>query len=298
MQTGLVQAGWDIAGPGYGDGCTDVPTLVKRHEAEMVFVQDKRDWDRNSPGCFNPAVHFENVGYLAERPDIFKVAPVKDAGTSKEYQRAFCEEIGANAVVTYYHDESILCLSPWLEKYPRIRTYHSIDAKACRAAFELNQPRNRGIVTGATSDVYPIRTMAFDHCDVLDISGGRHPGYGNTGCATGEYLELVARFRTHLATASRWGFCLRKIIESVAVGTTPVTNLPAYDKLPFIDDALVRISNDPSLQEIKDAIDRAEAEWNLDRAIYFAERAWSFYDYRAQGRRMSERLMELANTKG
>ena len=256
LQTGLVQAGWDIAGPGYGDGCTDVPTLVKRHEAEMVFVQDKRDWDRNSPGCFNPAVHFENVGYLAERPDIFKVAPVKDAGTSKEDHRAFCEEIGAN------------------------------------------QPRNRGIVTGATSDVYPIRTMAFDHCDVLDISGGRHPGYGNTGCATGEYLELVARFRTHLATASRWGFCLRKIIESVAVGTTPVTNLPAYDKLPFIDDALVRISNDPSLQEIKDAIDRAEAEWNLDRAIYFAERAWSFYDYRAQGRRMSERLMELANTKG
>jgi hypothetical protein len=58
----------------------------------------------------------------------------------------------------------------------------------------------------------------------------------------------------HVATASSYHFALRKIIESVACGCTPVTNLPAYDVLPEIDPVLVRIDDDATEAQIGEAI--------------------------------------------
>ena len=68
-----------------------------------------------------------------------------------------------------------------------------------------------------------------------------HPGYGNPGSQVETYVKALREYRVHLATASKYGFALRKIIESVAIGCTPVTNLPTYDVLPEIDGALKRI---------------------------------------------------------
>jgi hypothetical protein len=95
-----------------------------------------------------------------------------------------------------------------------------------------------------------------------------------------------------VATASRYGFALRKIVESVAMGATPITDLPAYDVLPEIDQALVRISPVATLAELKEAIDTAERAWNLDRALYFAESARHFYDYRKIGKRLDRLILE------
>ena len=57
---------------------------------------------------------------------------VKDAGSVVEYQQQFAQRVGASMAVTYYHDRSVLPLSPWLEPLTRIRTYHSIDAALFR----------------------------------------------------------------------------------------------------------------------------------------------------------------------
>ena len=294
LQEGLRHAGWMLAGHGYGDGCVHVPTLIRRHNPRMVFVQDVRDWDDRSPGCYLKDVAFHNIECLADRSDIFKVCVCKDAGSLVDYQREFVATVRAHAVVTYYHDESTLPLSPWLSNYPRVRTLHSIDNDFSRT-IPMNLPRYRGLVSGAIGPLYPLRQLAFVNAAMLGIARLDHPGYGNKGTATRDYLKLLARYKVHVATASAFGFSLRKIIESVAMGCTPVTDLPEYDRLPHIDDALVRVKPGSDQYMLKEAIDRAESEWNEERAMYFAKKAQSFYDYRAAGNRLSIRLTELCD---
>jgi hypothetical protein len=290
LQRGLVDAGWTIAGYGYGDGCRSVKKLLERHNPSMVFIQDKRDWSRDSRGCFNSRVHFEELPLLAAHP-AKKISVFKDAGSVIDYQRRSIEEVGADAVVTYYHSRSVLSLNPWLVGRRLIRTYHSVDADLVRT-INLHQTRRRGIVTGAVSSLYPLRRLVADHHGKLRIDLQRHPGYHNHGSHTPTYLKLLARFKVHVATCSVFRFALRKIIESVAVGCTPVTNLPAWDVLPEIDDALVRVSEHADLDEMQCAIDFAEKNWTEDKAIYFSAKAAAYYDFRIAGQRLDRSINE------
>ena len=88
---------------------------------------------------------------------------------------------------------------------------------------------------------YPLRQRAVRDRVVLGLDVLRHPGYGNRGAVTPAYCRELARYRVSVATASMYGFALRKIIEAVAVGCTVITDLPAYDVLPEIDAALIRV---------------------------------------------------------
>ena len=87
-----------------------------------------------------------------------------------------------------------------------------------------------------------------------------------------------------------YGFALRKIIEGVAVGCTVITDLPAYDELPMIDGALVRVKPTINPPELASVIVAAVDGWDpIARAIW-AARARAFYDYRALGRRLADHL--------
>jgi len=295
LQDGLVLAGWDIAGYGYGPSETDIPTILQhRPETRRVFVQDRRDWDAlASTGCFNPKVHFTGLEVLGTRPDLTVFTVVKDAGTVVEFQRQTCELICPAAVVVYYHPDSVYRVSPWLRTYRLVRTYHSVDRAACPPLDAHGMFRRRGVVSGAISSVYPVRTRAAENARRLRIDYAPHPGYGNSGCATPAYLSLLANYRVSVATASAYGFALRKIIESVAVGCTPVTNLPEYDVLPYIDGALVRISANAPLAELADAIHRADVGWDLARVNHYAALARTHYDWMVVGQRLSTALQEI-----
>jgi hypothetical protein len=286
FQRALEHAGWTLAGAGFGDGCRDVRVLLERFEPELVLVHDKRDLDPASGICFRPGLLPEHLGELAKRRDILKLAVVKDAGSSIEYHRQFCEEIGADGVVTYYHHRSVLNVSPWLKDYLQIRTYHTVDARRC-AALNLELPRRRALVSGAVSKTYPLRKLVMDNARQIGVEVLRHPGYRNKGTFTPAYLETLSRYRVHVATCSSYAFALRKIIESVAVGTTPVTNLPSYDVLPAIEGALVRVSPSATLAEVWDAVDAADRTWNLEERLEYAKAAQLFYDFRTQGERLS-----------
>jgi hypothetical protein len=285
LQRGLEHAGWTLAGTGYDDGTRDVPALAARWKPSTVFVQDKRDWDP-AMGAFRKDVGFFQLGMLAAHPEIFKLAVIKDAGSVIDYHRAFAEEIAADALVTYYHDWSVQAAAPWMERYPLIRTYHSVNADLI-SRLDLEGPRRRAIVSGAlNARVYPLRESVFRHAADLGCDAMRHPGYSNHGHQTPDYLRRIAGYRVSVATASRFGFALRKIIEAVAVGATPVTNLPGYDRLPVIDGALHRIPDDATLADVKAAIAGAADAWDLDERLEYARRACDFYDYRAIGRRL------------
>jgi hypothetical protein len=286
LQEGLAYAGWILTGAGYGDGCTDVPTLLERYKPTHVFVQDPRDWDTKSAGCFNRKVCFQRAESLAERHDIKKFLPLKDAGSVVNYQRDFAKRIGADGLVLYYHERSVGLLSPWCRHYRTTRTYHTVGQ--C-PPLNLGE-RKRGLVSGAIGEVYPLRRTAFHHAGALGINALPHPGYGNRGCCTDAYLALLNGYRVHVATASRYGFALRKIIESVAMGCIPVTDLPHYDQLPVIDEALVRVPPNCSIGTLKAAIDLAESIWSPGRAEALAKKAREYYDWRAMGNRLSGEL--------
>lgn len=283
FQEGLRAAGWTLAGAGY-DGLLDVPTILQRYQPDRVVVHDKRDWDPRSDIAFRKDIGFQRLSVL-QASDAFKAVVVKDAASSIEYQRRFYDEVGADAAIVYYHPQSVTRHGPWLTGKPLIRTYHSVDA-ADVAGILVGGPRRPALVSGATARCYPLRQRVVREAATLGVDVLKHPGYGNKGARTREYLATLARYKVHVATASAYGFALRKIIESVAMGCTVVTDLPAYDVLPAIDGALVRVASDISTAALRDVIAAEVADWSFDDRMGWAMRAREFYDVRTIGARL------------
>ncbi len=293
LQAGLEHAGWTLAGSGYGDGCKDVPELLERHRPRMVLVHDKRDWDTASKIAFRDDIAFTGLSALRDREQIFRAVVVKDAAGWQDYHRRFCEETGADAVVVYYHPSSVVRVAPWIEPYALIRTWHSVGAQLLDS-IPFGSGRAGVLVSGARGRCYPVREVAFRAAGRLGWQTLAHPGYSNAGTHTPEYLRRLFAFRVHVATASSYGFALRKIIESVACGCTPVTDLPEYDRLPAIDGALVRMRPGASEEELVSAVRQAEREWHPAERLEWARRARDWYDWREMGTRLAAAIEEAS----
>lgn len=298
LQGGLHEAGWRLAGYRYGDGCTDVRVLLSRYTPDHVFVQDKRDWDPTS-GCPG-ATHDTKFEYLTSlRTARARVSVVvKDAGPEgSRYHEAFCADAGADAVVVYYHPLSIFKYCPWLQQYPLIRTYHSVnlaDIPPFAPAHERRPLCGSGAIGSLTSDVYPLRARVAVQADQFGMVWLRHPGYQNDrGPDTPKYLSFLNCFKVSFATASAYGFALRKIIEGVACGCTVVTDLPKYDILPEIDRALIRVKPTISDDDLKVVFAEAAATWEAEGRMKWAKRAQDYYHYQAAGKRLSDALSKV-----
>jgi len=294
LQQGLRTAGWILSGRHY-DNLVDVRAILDRYQPDIVFAQDVRDWDPASSVAFNKRIGFERVEALRDWHGLVATV-VKDAGTFIDYQCDFAAKIRADAIVHYYHQKSILEPSPWLKSYRLVRTYHTVDKQLCDH-IPIDEPRKKAILTGARSAIYPLRYKARRNCEHLGLDVQPHPGYGNRGCHTPKYLETLAGYRVHLATASRFKFALRKIIESVAMGTTPITDLPAYDVLPGIDAALIRVSPDIELDELRTIIDQAADQWDEEKAYFYAHLARTIYDWRRMGHLLDEGLKWIQESR-
>jgi hypothetical protein len=213
----------------------------------------------------------------------FKAVVVKDAATSLPYQAQFFDEAGADAAIVYYHPRSVEQHSGWLQGKALIRTYHSVNV-ADLDPIDLRRPRGGAVVSGAVSKSYPLRQRVVRDKALLGIDVLKHPGYGNAGSTTPAYLRHIARYKVHIATASMFGFALRKMIESVAVGCTVITDLPAFDVLPAIDGALIRVKPTIGLRELRTVISDQLRFWDLDERLEWSAKARDFYDYRSIGR--------------
>lgn len=294
LQLGLRDAGWDLVGPGYGTG-QDVRRLLADYRPHAVFVQDKRDWDPKSgcPGA-TPKTNYHWITALAKYQGLVAV-PVKDGGPEgSEYHRQFCEEVNADAVVLYYHPLSVLKYCGWLQHYSLVRTHHSVNP-ADIPPFASGNDRSPICGSGAILDnVYPLRKRVGPRAAEFGMTWLVHPGYKNNSKPdTPGYLSFLNSFKVHFATSSAYGFSLRKIIESVACGCIPVTDLPTYDVLPEIDRALVRIKPTISDTELKTVLEEAVESWNEDGRRKWAAKAVAYYDYQAVGSRLSNALLKV-----
>lgn len=299
LQEGLHSVGWVLCGRGYDGDETDVVRILNNHQPGIVFVQDKRDWDPSSVGAFRKDVGFQGVECLQTvKNPPFRVTVLKDAATRRLYQRAFIEEeVNADAIVVYYDKEKVRELNPWIDR-PMIRTYHTIDGDYARA-LDLRGTRKRALVSGACSkEAYPMRVMAKHWAKELGLDVLPHPKHCNRGTRTPRYLQTLSRYLVHVATASRYGFALRKIIESVAVGCTPVTDLPASDVLPEIDGALVRVQPPYDVPDVERAIEHALGTWDMGERLAYARKAQEYYDFRAMGERLDSAIEGLMRSIG
>lgn len=302
LQQGLKEAGWILTGKGFDD-LQDCRQIVDKYQPDMVIVHDRRDWDERLMGSFRRDIAFSNLDALHQVP--VRLAVIKDAGSMVQYHQAFAEEIEATALLTYYHADSVNSRAYWMADYPHIRTYHSVDSEMVRNMDVWYTPENRhrGLVSGAVSqEIYPLRLEVKRNHKDLDIDDLPHPGYHNRGTHTRRYLRALSQYKVHVATASAFHFALRKIIESVAMGCIPITNLPIYDCLPEIDGTLFRVEDWINMKDLKMVIDEAEAMWDLGPATdrrYWANKCLDYYDYKAVGQRLDAQIREVccANSK-
>lgn len=294
-QNGLAACGWRMAGCGCDIDETDVEIILRQCEPDIIFIQDPRDWCTDNPGLdrwIPREIAFTNIEALKDYP-AFKVVVMKDAGTAIDFQRQFAEKVGANALNTYYHDLSVIEQAPWTKDYVRIREHHTIDG----TWFKWPTERKRGVVSGArNSNVYPLRSMAFQHAGELGIDMVQHPGYHNRGSKSEDYKRMLAGYKVSVATASRYGFSLRKIIESVAAGCVVVTDLPEYDVMPVFDDALVRVPRGADIEYLREAISLASVFFDarMEEGLIkeLSEKTRQHYDWRASGERLDAAILK------
>lgn len=300
LQDGLAATGYELWGYGYPPGETDVRKILARDDAGTVLIQDKREWDPRQSGCFVPQARFTGTQYFRESAsasNTFRVTVHKDAHQHPGYNREWHDEFGIHAWVIYYHPDLMRRLSPWLRPDDLIRTYHSLDPAAV-PAFGSAAEREIAILSGASSpNYYPLRHKIrrfvrrghFRQCTVQP-----HPGYNARGCQTPEYLRLLNRFRVSIATSSRLGYALRKIIESTACGCVVVTDLPMDDVLPGIDQNLVRVHPDIPLSDLSRLVLDLAANWSEERQRHFASVACRQYDYRVLGQKLADDIERKA----
>lgn len=304
LQIGLQRAGYEMWGPHFDNDFADVPEIMLATDPAVVIMQDKREWDSTNGCCLDPTAGFKRSEALQTDASVFKLTICKDAHSDAEYHRLASAEIGCHAWISYYHPDIVHHFAPYTRPEHIIRTWHSIDAVNHVPNFKPADERRRCVISGATSNLYPLRQRITANATELNIVSLRHPGYHARGSHSARFLEQLNGFKVAICTASKFGYSLRKIIEATAVGCVVITDLPPDDLLPAIDDSpqqdgnLVRISPSAGLLEIHEVIEHCVANYDEERQKWLAEQAMAFYDWRVRGPALAAEIEQMRKGYG
>lgn len=289
LTEGLRHAGWRVFGHGYPEphNLTDVRAILKMVDPAVVFVQDIREW---SGGSFrDPLAKFTNVEVLAERPDIFKVGVVKDAHNSVEMCNESFKATGVHAFQHNYHPRIVKHVNPGVRTRHLIRAWHSVEP-ADVPPFDTHK-REGCLMSGALSHYYPLRQRLFDNLQRLpQTTHHGHPGYRRDGCRTPELLDVMSRHKVAIVTSSIFGYSLRKFVESTSAGCVIVTDLPTDEKMPVIEENLIRVDLNILINDMKDVLNEAMMRYDPAKQMGLAERCMLHHDWRKSGVRLSEAI--------
>lgn len=281
----LHHAGYTLHGCNFDQNITDIRKIITLKPTTLV-IQDKREWEgltatrRN----FNKKEHFENHQELQYQFDIFKITIIKDAHQNIDYNRQAAHEMGIHAWITYY--KNIERFVPFVNH--AIRTYHSINMDIIPI---FNENRHGCLLSGALSSAYPLRQRLVKNVNHLNQTTFlKHPGYHRKGCDTPEYLRTLNKYKVAICTASIYDYALRKIIEATACGCVVITNLT--EKLPEIDENLVRVPSDITIEQLNDILESLYKNYDLDKQKSFSKKC-AFYDFRRQGLKLAEDIEYL-----
>jgi hypothetical protein len=293
IQLGLQEAGYELWGRYLPNDCQDAGEVVCRRAPHTVVVQDKREWDPVKDGCFDKTVGFSRIEYIASRPDLFRLTIFKDSHQDAAYHQQAHLEMGAHAWIVYYHPAIVHHLAGWLRPEHLIRTYHSLDP--AQVPTYRAEPRQGCLLSGAMGmPYYPFREAIFRNLHLLpQTTYLPHPGYGAFGTQTPRYLETLSQYKVAICTTSVFKYALRKLIEATACGCVVLTDLPAGEVMPEIDENLVRVPAESTPQQLADVIYGCIEGYDPDRQADFARRAVEYYDYRRLYTELAEKIETL-----
>lgn len=291
LQLGLMDNGYTPYGYNFGNSLVDAEEIIKLENPGTLFIQDKREWDKDYPGQFCYDSHFVNTELLHKYVGTFKVTTTKDTHSMQKYNTTAANQIGIHAWLCYYHPAIVAATAYFVRKEHLIRIYHSIDAM-CIPPLTLE--REGCLLSGAVSRAYPLRNRLVENLAKLQHTKYLgHPGYGNKGASTNDYLKALTQHKVAICTASMYGFALRKIIEAVACGCVCITDLPIDDILPEIDQCLIRVHPSITIQDMNKLIVYHCDNYNADDALHWSRKAIDYYDYRKSAKRMVENIEQL-----
>lgn len=297
LTMGFDWAGYTLCGADFEYNFQHVPTIMHHYNPSTVVMQDKREWIGFTAGQAKQrhAMEFRNVEWLKGKNSIFKMTVLKDAQQKPHFHRESADEIDAHGWITYYHPQIVKHVAPFVRPEHCVRTYHSVNRFDVP---EYSYENRKGcIISGAISYAYPLRTQIVKRAGFIsNLTYKKHPGYRADGCHTPDYLKELSKYKVSICTSSRYGYTLRKIIESTAAGCIVVTDLPSDDPLPFIDENLVRIDSTDGLRKL---LQQLENDYDPDRQYYLSNLAKLHYDYRMLGEKLAQNIDSLrANYNG
>lgn len=295
LTLGLQHAGYALAGYDLEINNSDVRDVIRKLRPGIAVLQDKREWDgrtanqRKNPDL--PLIRFKRYTYLQEWDDLLKLTVLKDCQQRPKYHQKSAEEIGCHAWIVYYHPRIVKHLATYVRPEHLIRTVHSLEPSVVP---DYQDRPDRVLLSGAISSAYPLRRLLLNSLSVLpNVKYQRHPGYHSRGCVTPDYLKLLSGFRVAICTSSRFGFSLRKHIEATAAGCIVITDLPTDDRMPFIDNNLVRVGAGVSDLAIRRLIKELYSKYDPERQEQFSLLAQTYYDWRNVGERLSSKIDHL-----
>ena len=273
---GLSQNGYFHAGYDLPCNSVDVRTLLSHYSAGTLVLQDKREWAPADKNNFRePKARFKNVPHMAKQKEIFRLTILKDSHQNPAWHSQAADEMGCHAWIVYYNPRIVTHLAPYVRPQHLIRTWHTVDARIIPA---FNMQREGCLFSGAISNAYPLR-QRIDKEKSLPITKMPHPGYHRKGSNTPEFLSILNNFKVSICTSSMYGYALRKVIESTACGCRVITDLPVDEIIPGIDDNLIRVHPDISMQDLRLVISEACLSYNYLRQKHLAEVAKTLYHY-------------------
>lgn len=297
IMDGLKHAGYLLCGSDLTINEQDVPKIIRATNPEVVVIQDKREWEgRTARQRGNPRLKFHNVEYLKSRNDIFKLTVLKDSHQNPLYHKNSADEMGVHCWIIYYHPKIVKHVAPYVRLEHCVRTSHSIDSTKVP---EFSSDRKGCLVSGAVSVHYPLRLRIIRNYRLLPGTEYiKHPGYQSRRCVTPNFLKRLSQYKVSICTSSRYGYALRKLIESSACGCIVITDLPEDDKLPVIEENLVRIPSDIPIRELGNLIKRLSESYDEEKQKRIAESIKEYYDFKAVGARLSSNIEKLRSQYG
>ena len=270
---------------------TDVANLIEKHHPGTIVVQDVREWDVQSNDFRDKEARFTRVESMKSEESLFRVTVLKDSHQRPEYHSRESDRIGVHAWIVYYNDRIVKHLAPYVRPQHLIRTTHSIDSLTV-PDFSNDRPFNC-LFSGAVSGAYPLRQRMLTFRKYLPMHVHNHPGYHRNGCVVPDFLKLLNQFKVSICTSSRYGYSLRKLIESTACGCRVITDLPVDEILPVVEENLIRISPMASRIEMKRVIEVVVNSYDYEKQRDLAKRAIEHYDYRAVCSRLANDIQTM-----
>ncbi len=301
LMLALEAGGYDLAGHGlatYGghegshtlNDLTDVRKILEWNKPGTVFVQDQHEWDTGH--LAKPEERFHHIEELAQRPDVFKLTVMKDTHRQSESNKRYSIMQGTHAWVTYYNEAVTLRTLSWIRPQHLIRTWHTVDSNDVPPYTA--EGRLPCLLSGSLGGAYPLRTRLHRSLSMLaGTTFMHHPGYHNTGSNTPAYLRELSKYKVAICTASKFGYCLRKIVEATACGCRVITDLPVDEVVPCIDENLVRVHPGIDVAELNQVIRRLCEEYDPAVQARMVMEAMSRFDYRVEGKRLAAAIEQL-----